>query len=66
MTLDAKDTPSRMHEAAVEKLRRLRQSPKYSSFLRQEVIDAFAKVEQSALAGKSLPPNKRRDSSNND
>lgn len=64
MAIEAKNATTHSYEAAVEKLRRLRQSPRYWSFLSLEAIDAFAKVEPSALAGESLPFNKRRDSLN--
>lgn len=64
MASDTKNAAAHTREAAIEKLRRLQRSPKYRSFLSQEAIDAFAKVESSAFAGKSLPLNKRSNSPN--
>ncbi|GGM29808.1 hypothetical protein ACFQDN_20845 [Pseudomonas asuensis] len=39
---------------ARDKIRRMQQSPRYHSFFNKEAIDAFEKVENSVLAGKSL------------
>lgn len=41
--------------AARDKIRRLQRSPRYRSFFTEEAIDAFTKIKNSALAGKSLP-----------
>jgi hypothetical protein len=62
MTTDAKNEPAQIREAAMAKLRRLQQSPRYCSFCSRQAIDEFVKVKPSALAGKSLPHNKRGDS----
>ncbi|MEN1558077.1 hypothetical protein AAIH45_36490, partial [Pseudomonas aeruginosa] len=62
MTIDAKSAPANIRKAAIEKLRRLQKSPRYRSFFSLEAVDAFAKIEASALAGKSLLCSKRRDS----
>lgn len=48
--------------AAMEKIRRLQQSPGYRSFLSPEAIDAFANIKGTALAGKSLVQGKNEDS----
>jgi len=61
MTIDAKSAPANIRKAAIEKLRRLQKSPRYRSFFSLEAVDAFAKIEASALAGKSLLCSKRRD-----
>lgn len=62
MTTDAKNEPAQIREAAMAKLRRLQQSPRYCSFCSRQAIDEFVKVKPSALAGKSLPHNKRGES----
>ncbi len=62
MTIDAKSAPANIRKAAIEKLRRLQKSPRYRSFFSLEAVDAFAKIEAAALAGKSLLCSKRRDS----
>lgn len=55
MNNDAEYSNSQIRLIALDKLRRLQRSPRYRSFFSLEAIDAFAKVESSALAGKSLP-----------
>ncbi|WP_194790306.1 hypothetical protein [Pseudomonas sp. UFMG81] len=44
---------------ADEKLARLRGSPQFDSFLTQEAVAAFSRVETSAYAGRSLKQHKR-------
>ena len=48
--------------AARDKIGRLQRSPHYHSFFSKEALDAFAKVENSAFAGKSLPQVEPQDS----
>ena len=43
-----------MKAEARAKISRLKCSPRYRSFLTAETVDAFCKVEESALAGKSV------------
>ncbi|MDX2354405.1 hypothetical protein [Stutzerimonas xanthomarina] len=45
MTTDAKNEPAQPREAAMAKLRRLQQSPRYCSFCSREAINEFAKVK---------------------
>ncbi|MBA1239930.1 hypothetical protein G7015_15780 [Pseudomonas kunmingensis] len=45
MTTDAKIEPAQPREAAMAKLRRLQQSPRYCTFCSREAIDEFAKVK---------------------
>ncbi|MFC2973265.1 hypothetical protein ACFOJE_13705 [Azotobacter bryophylli] len=65
MTIDAKSASANIHEVAIEKLRRLQQSPRYRSFYSLEAIDAFAKVESSVFAGGSLPHENCRETPDN-
>lgn len=65
MTIDAKGASANIHGVAIEKLRRLQQSPRYRSFYSLEAIDAFAKVEPSALAGGALPHHNCRETLDN-
>ncbi|WP_459746899.1 hypothetical protein [Pseudomonas sp. 3A(2025)] len=48
------DVNAKIKEQALARLARIQRSPNYRSFFTDAAIDAFSKVEGSALAGKSL------------
>ncbi len=55
MSNDDEYLVSKIHLDAIDKISRLQRSPRYRSFFNAKAIEAFNKVESSALAGKSIP-----------